>query len=209
MGVEVSRCRRWQGETDFVFQRRVENPDHQLRAAEHGEVEVDVGLGDGERRIFRLVVAVDAQVFVPAVGLEEARILAVQRRDVEPPIGFLRHRAGKRSDAADHIALGFLLHGQGELVEVHTFVGIEEALLADVIRAVVVIDHSGLSPAVDLDPVFTLKAVAEHTAHQRTHGIVCCQSHRGKQNLGTQNGRDQGCCANPCTNTHTCLPYFY
>ncbi|MNY07015.1 hypothetical protein D3C86_1397990 [compost metagenome] len=187
----------------------MENPDHQLRTAEHREVEIDIGLGNGECRIFSLVVAVDAQVLVPAVGLEIARILAVQRGDVETPVSLLRHRTGKRPHAADHIALGFFLHGQGELVEVHAFVGVEKALLADVIRAVVVIDHTGLSPAVDLDPVFTLKAVAEHTAHQRTHGIVCCQSHRGKQNLGTQNGRDQGCCANPCTNTHTCLPYFY
>ncbi|MDT4835573.1 hypothetical protein FQZ97_692450 [compost metagenome] len=172
MAVEIRRRRAAEGEADLVLQRRVEDADHQVRAAEHREVEVEIRLGDDEVLVVRIGGAVDAEVLVPAVGLEEARVLAVQRGDVEAPVGLLRHRPGERPDAADHVALRRLLHRQGELVEVETFVVVEEGLLADVVAAVVVVDPAGLRPAVDLDAMVAFEAVAEQAAEQRAAGIA-------------------------------------
>ena len=67
---------------------------HQVRATEHREVELQVGLTDGERLVLGLVVPVDPEVFIPAAGLEVTGVFAIDRRDVETLVGFLRHWAG-------------------------------------------------------------------------------------------------------------------
>ncbi|MNF38951.1 hypothetical protein D3C84_199130 [compost metagenome] len=206
VAVEVRRRRAAQGKADLVFQRRMEHPEHQVGTTKYREVEVQVGLGDIEVFVVALGGAVDAQVLVETIGLEETRVLAVDRGEVESPVHFLRHRPGERPDAADHVAFRRLLDGQGELVEVEAFVVVEEGLLAHVVAAVVVVDPACLSPAMHLDAVLLLQAIAEGTAKQRATGrVVFCSPDKP----GEQQGTDKSSCESKLSRGHGSFLCFY